>query len=76
MRTKICFSSKENHALTTELLKCRFNKDIAKAGKLQYHAFIPSQDEKVQLKMILLSEEHDIFSTGKKHKPWKRRAKT
>ena len=69
------FCSKENHTLATELLTAIFDKAVTIPGTLQYHAFIPTQDEKLQLKKFSSSEQHDVFSTRKKHKPQKRPSK-
>ena len=73
--TEIFFSTKKNHALATELLKARFEKAVTIPGTLQYHAFIPTQDGKLQLKKFSFSEKWEIFSNGKKQKPQKRPAK-
>ena len=67
--TEIFFSTKGNHALATELLKARFEKAVTIPGTLQYHAFISTQDGKLQLKKFSSSEKYEIFSNGKKQKP-------
>ena len=74
--SEIFVSSKESYAITTEILKGRFDQAVKIPGTLQYHAFIYTQDRKLLMKKFSSSEKYDIFPKGQKKKPQKSPAKS
>ena len=61
--------------IATEILKGRFGQAVTISGRLQYHAFISTQDRKLLMKKFSFSEKFDIFPKGQKKEPQKRPAK-
>lgn len=59
--TKVFYSSKESYDRTLLELKPRINEAKSIPGTLQYHAIIPIDKNRLQLKRTSSSSEYDIF---------------
>ncbi|KAL7298729.1 hypothetical protein TKK_0008483 [Trichogramma kaykai] len=67
-KTEIFLSKKTDYDQTSLELQPRFETSKAIPGTLQYHAFIPTNDNSLILKKIRSSTTYDIFPKVKKEK--------
>lgn len=64
--TMVFYSKKEDYEQAKLKLKERFDKCFAIQGTLQFHAFIPTSDDRLMVKKISSAEEYEIFPRSKR----------
>ena len=62
------FSSKETDAVTIEMMNPRFERAGRIPDTLQFHAFIPDNNGRLQLTILSVSTDNDFLLTQKRKK--------